>query len=72
MEESKMKAQNKPEKIDLLELSDSEKATFIKETKKNLRKRLVEAKFWRTLAENKRIVINGLAINLENSSLQPF
>jgi hypothetical protein len=68
-----MKAQNiQPNKIDLLELSDSEKASFIKETKRNLRKRLVEAKFWRNLAENERVIINGLAINLEKTSLQSF
>jgi len=51
---------NQPKKIDFLELSDAEKADFIREAKKNLRDQLEEAKLWRTLAESDRIIINGL------------
>ena len=50
---------NQPKKIDFLELTDAEKADLIKEAKKNLRDQLEEAKFWRTLAESDRIIING-------------
>jgi hypothetical protein len=51
---------NQPKKIDFLELTDAEKADLIREAKKNLRDQLEEAKFWRTLAESDRIIINGL------------
>ena len=51
---------NQPKKIDFFELTDVEKADFIKEAKKNLRDQLEEAKLWRTLAESDRIIINGL------------
>ena len=54
---------NQPKKIDFLELSDAEKADFIREAKKNLRDQLEEAKFWRTLAESDRIIINGLDLS---------
>ncbi len=63
---------NQHRKIDFLALSDSEKADFIKETRKYLRQQLEEAKFWRTLAENDRILIKGLPTAFEESNLPPF
>jgi hypothetical protein len=51
---------NQPKKIEFLELTDAEKADFIREARKNLRDQLEEAKLWRTLAESDRIIINGL------------
>ena len=51
---------NQAKKIDLLELTDAERADFIREAKRNLRGQLEEAKLWRTLAESNQIVINGL------------
>ena len=51
---------NQSKKIDFLELTDAEKADFIREAKKNLLDQLEEAKLWRTLAESDRIIINGL------------
>jgi hypothetical protein len=54
-----MDTQTQPKKIDLLTLSDAEKASFILEIRKYLRQKLEEAKFWRTLAENDRILIKG-------------
>jgi hypothetical protein len=51
---------NQPKKLDFLELTDAEKADFIREAKKNLRDQLEEAKLWRTLAESDPTIINGL------------
>ena len=63
---------NQPKRIDFLSLSDVEKADFIKETRKYLRQQLEEAKFWRTLAENDRILIKGLPTAFEDSNLPEF
>jgi hypothetical protein len=63
---------NQPKRIDFLTLSDAEKADFIKETRKYLRQQIEEAKFWRTLAENDRILIKGLPAAFEESNLPPF
>ena len=63
---------NQPKRIDFLSLSDVEKADFIKETRKYLRLQLEEAKFWRTLAENDRIIIKGLPTAFEDSNLPEF
>ena len=60
---------NQNRKIDFLSLSDAEKAHFIKKTRKHLKKQLEEAKFWRTLAENDRILIKGLPTAFEKQPL---
>ena len=68
-----MNTQNNPhKKINLLELSDKEKTEFIQEARKVLRQKLEEARFWRTLAENDRIIIKGLPAAFEESNLPPF
>jgi hypothetical protein len=59
-----MTAQEQPKTIDLLELTESEKTSFIKEIRKNLRLKLEEAEFWRSLAESHHITVNGLTIEL--------
>ena len=57
---NKMNAQdNKSNKIDFQELSDSEKTEFIKELKEVLHEKIEEAKFWRTLIETDGIIVNG-------------
>ena len=63
---------NQPKRIDFLSLSDVEKTDFIKETRKYLRLQLEEAKFWRTLAENDRLLIKGLPTAFEESNLPEF
>ena len=63
---------NQPKRIDFLSLSDVEKADFIKETRKYLRQQLEEAKFWRTLAENDRLLIKGLPTAFDESNLPPL
>jgi len=60
----------KPKKVDVLKLSKSEKAHFLKEVKDNLRQKVVEAKFWRSLAGIKRVTINGYKIDFENGDLK--
>jgi hypothetical protein len=50
---------NKSRKIDFLGLTKSEKAKLIRTAKKVLRRRIEEAKLWRTLLENDGIVANS-------------
>ena len=64
------KSHKKPAKIDILQLSDTERSTFIGATRKNLRVKLEEAKFWRTLAQHDRVTINGFSIDSEPSNPQ--
>lgn len=65
---STKKKQPKPKKVDFLELSEHEKAHFLKEVKENLRQKLVEARFWRSLAESDRVTINGQAIDFQSAN----
>jgi len=60
---SKKKKTKKPKKVDLLELSSTKKARLLKKAKDNLRQKLMEAKFCRSLAETERLTINGQTIN---------
>jgi hypothetical protein len=66
---SKPRPKQKAKKVDLLELSDSKKLRLLKEAKENLRQKLVEAKVWRSLAENERVTINGQTIDFESGGL---
>jgi hypothetical protein len=67
---SKKNKNPKPKKVDILKLSKSEKAHLLKEAKDNLRQKLVEAKFWQSLAETERVTINGYKIDFENGDLK--
>ena len=67
---STKKKKSNPKKVDFLDLSDSEKAHLLKEAKDNLRLKLVEAKFWQSLAETEKITINGQTIQFEDSNLK--
>lgn len=60
---SKKKKTKKPKKVDLLELSSTKKARLLKKAKNNLRQKLMEAKFCRSLAKTERLTINGQTIN---------
>jgi len=75
---SKKKKKSKPkkietvetvEKVDVLKLSKSEKVNLLKEAKEKLRKKLVEARFWQSLAEIERVTINGYKIDFENGGV---
>jgi len=67
---STKKKKSNPKKVDFLDLSDSEKAHLLKEAKDNLRLKLVEAKFWQSLAETEKITINGQTIQFEDINLK--
>ena len=69
---TKKRTPKPPKKVDLLELSDSEKTNFLKEAKENLKQKLVEAKFWQSLAETERITINGQKVDFEEGALKGF
>jgi hypothetical protein len=58
------------EKVDVLKLSKSEKAHLLKEAKDKLRQKLVEARFWQSLAGIERVTINGYKINFGNGDLK--
>jgi hypothetical protein len=67
---SKKKKNLKPKKVDVLKLSKSEKAHLLKEAKDNLRQKLVEARFWQSLAETEKVTINGYKIDFGNGDLK--
>jgi hypothetical protein len=68
---SKKSKNSKPKKeVDILKLSKSEKVHLLKEAKDNLRQKLVEARFWQSLAEIERVTINGYKIDFENGCLK--
>jgi len=69
---SKRKKTQKPKKVDLLELSASKQARLLKEAKEKLRQQLSESKFWQSLAETERVIINGQRINFENNGFTEF
>jgi tRNA A37 threonylcarbamoyladenosine dehydratase len=56
--------ENQPRKIDVLELSDTEKKQLINAVRAALRDTIEEAKFWRTLAESEEVIVNGKSIAL--------
>jgi len=66
---SKKSRNRKPKKVDVLKLSKSEKVNLLKEAKEKLRKKLVEARFWQSLAEIERVTINGCKIDFEDDGL---
>jgi hypothetical protein len=59
---STKKKTHKPKKVDFLELSSTKKARLLKKIKENLQQKRMEAKFWQSLAQTKRITINGQTI----------
>jgi hypothetical protein len=68
----RVKAELKPQPVDLLELSASKKTRFLKEAKEKLRQKLMETKFLLSFAETQRIKINGHTIDFENGGLEKF
>ncbi len=61
-----MSAETKtPKKINFLKLSDSRKKRFLNKVKENLREKVMEERFWMSLAETKRVTINGELLNFE-------
>ncbi len=61
-----------PKKVDLLEMSDSEKIKLIKAVKESLRQKVVEAKVWQSFVEAEKLIINGQTISCEGIDLKGF
>ena len=60
----------KPKNVDLLELSSSKKTRLLKEAKEKMQQKLMEARFWQSLAKTERITINGQKIDFEHSGFK--
>lgn len=67
-----MAAKNKKTqgKINLLELSDGERAKVIEQLKQNLHKSISEARLWRVLLQYEVVTINGRVVFSSNSPLE--
>jgi len=64
-----MGAKNKKtqKKIDLLEMSDVERAKVIEKLKQSLQQSISEAKLWKTLLQYENVTINGHVVFSEDS-----
>jgi len=64
-----MGAKNKKtqKKIDLLEMSDFERAKVIERLKQSLQQSISEAKLWKTLLQYENVTINGRVVFSEDS-----
>ncbi|MEM2999526.1 MAG: hypothetical protein QXV09_08090 [Candidatus Bathyarchaeia archaeon] len=63
------KKNQKPKKVNLLNLSDARRTYIIKKVKEALRQQRLEAEFWQSLVEVERLTINGCTIDFENGTL---
>ena len=63
------KKKDKAKKLNLLEFSDAERVKLLKEIKRNLQEKIVEAKLWKSLLEVENVVINGKVIFSEGDPL---
>ncbi|MEM2568104.1 MAG: hypothetical protein QXH20_06520 [Candidatus Bathyarchaeia archaeon] len=59
-------------KMDLLELSDVERARVIEQLKQNLQKSISEARIWNALLQYEVITINGHVVFSSNAPLEGF
>ena len=55
---------NHSKRIDVLELSDTEKIQFIHTARQALRRSIEEVKFWRAVLESEEVTVNGEPIAL--------
>ncbi|MBX5320707.1 MAG: hypothetical protein QHH12_00500 [Candidatus Bathyarchaeota archaeon] len=56
-------------KINLLEMSDTEKAKIIEQLKQNLRRSISEAKLWKALLQYETVTVNGQVVFSGEDSL---
>jgi len=63
------KKKDKAKKLNLLEFSDAERVKLLKEIKRSLQEKIVEAKLWKSLLEAENVVINGKVIFSEEDPL---
>jgi len=64
------KNRKKQKKIDLLEMSDVERAEVIEKLKQSLRQSISEAKLWKTLLLYENVTINGHVVFSSDSPLE--
>ena len=57
-------------KVDLLEMSDIERAEVIEKLKQSLRRSISEAKLWKTLLLYESVTINGYVVFSSDSPLE--
>ncbi|MCW4007765.1 MAG: hypothetical protein NWF09_03620 [Candidatus Bathyarchaeota archaeon] len=66
---STKKKNQKPKKVNLLNLTNARRTYIIKKAKETLRQQRLEAEFWQSLAEVERLTINGCTIDFENGTI---
>ncbi len=59
-------------KINLLEMSDTEKTKVIEQLKQNLQRFISEAKLWKTLLQYEMVTINGQVVFSNDNPLEGF
>jgi hypothetical protein len=62
-------SKNKSKKLDLLEMSDSEKFKLIKAVKENLQQKVAEVKLWQSFLDAENVTINGQNVHCEGIEL---
>lgn len=62
----------KSKQRDLLSVPDAEKTRLLKEVKKSLRQKLIEAKLWQSLLEVESLTINGNIVYKGDEPLSGF
>lgn len=69
-----MVARNKRKlkRLDLLEMPNPERIRLIKEVRKKLRQKIIEAKLWQSLLEVENLTVNGNIVYKENQQLSGF
>lgn len=60
----------KSKKIDLLEMSESERIKLILEVKESLKQKAVEAKLWQSFVQADDLTINGRPVQCEDLQLK--
>jgi hypothetical protein len=64
-----VKKKRKKKKLNLLEFPDAEKIKMLREIKKNLQEKIIEAKLWKSLLESDSVIINGRLVFSETNQL---
>lgn len=59
-------------KLDLLEMSNSDRTKLINEAKEKLRRTVIEAKLWQVLSEVENLAVNGKIVYNEKQQLSGF
>jgi hypothetical protein len=66
------KNKKKLKKLDLLEMSNPERAKLIKEVREKLRQTVMEAKLWQSLLEVENLAVNGKIVYDDKQQLSGF